>query len=59
LGKEYEKMRNNQISKSLESKFGKRDWKWLISRLNYYSICARIKGKFMKKKYLKEVKKFL
>lgn len=59
FGKEYEKMRNNQISKSLESKFGKRDWKWLISRLNYYSICARIKGKFMKKKYLKEVKKFL
>jgi len=59
LGKEYEKMRNNQISKSLESKFGKRDWKWLISRLNYYSICARIKGRFMRKKYLKEVKKFL
>jgi hypothetical protein len=52
-------MRKNQRSKSLESKFGKRDWKWFMSGLNYYSVCARIKGSFMKKKILKEVKKFL
>jgi len=59
LGKEYEEMRKSQISRSLESKFGKRNWKWLMSRLNYYSVCARIKGSFMKKKYLKEIKNFL
>lgn len=59
LRKEYEEMGKNQISRSLESKVGKRDWKWLMSRLNYYSVCARIKGNFMKKKILKEVKNFL
>jgi len=33
--REYEKMRKRQVSKSLDSKFNKRDWEWLISRVNY------------------------
>jgi len=33
--REYEKMRKRQVSKSLDSKFSKRDWEWLISRVNY------------------------
>jgi len=59
LEKEYEKMRKRQVSKSLDSKFSKRDWEWLISRVNYYSICARIKGRFIGGKYLRGIKKFL
>ena len=58
LGKEYEEMRKSQISKSLESKFGKREWKWLMSRLNYYSVCARVKSIFMKKRYKNAAEKF-
>lgn len=33
--REYEKMRKRQVSKSLDSKFSKRDWEWLMSSVNY------------------------
>ncbi len=55
----YEAIRISQINKVRQQKFGKRDIKWLMSRLNYYSLGAYIITKFRKKKYLKEKKKFL
>ena len=39
------------------SKAKKRDFKWIISRLNYYYIGAVIKGIFNKRRYNKALKK--
>ncbi len=55
----YEHMRRNQINRVIQDKFGKHGFKWLISRLNYYSLGAYITAKFRKKKYLNEAEKFL
>lgn len=55
----YEAKRKEQFERVFLEKFGKHDWKWVLSRLNYYSIGARIAAIFRKKKYLQEVKKFL
>lgn len=55
----YEKMRRTQINKAIQEKFGKRNFKWLIRRLSYYSFGSYITAKFMRKKYLKEANKFL
>ncbi|WP_462392422.1 CapA family protein [Clostridium cadaveris] len=55
----YEDIRRNQINKVIHEKFGKHDLKWLMSRLNYYSLGAYITAKFRKRSYLKEVEKFL
>jgi len=55
----YEEIRRSQINKVIQEKFGKHDFKWFMSRLNYYSMGAYIAAKFRKKKYLQEVEKFL
>lgn len=55
---EYEKLRLDQINKVRAKKFGKRNFNWLISRLNYYSIGARISSEFRKLKYKKVAKNF-
>ncbi|MDD2505492.1 MAG: CapA family protein [Bacilli bacterium] len=55
----YEAKRENQFNKAILNKFGKHDFKWLISRLNYYSIGARITAIFRNRRYLRESKKFL
>lgn len=55
---QYNKRRENQIKRTMKSKFGKRDIYWLASRLNYYSIGARLSAILRKKKYLKEIKKW-
>ena len=58
LGKAYVEMRREQINKARTLKFGKRDLKWVMRRLNYYSVCARAKSIFMKKRYKKIAQKF-
>ncbi len=55
----YEMTRRNQIDKVHKDKFGKKNFNWLVNRLNYYSVGAYIMSKSRKKKYLKEVEKFL
>jgi hypothetical protein len=55
----YEFKRKEQFEKAIQNKFGKHDLKWLMSRLNYYSIGARISAKFRSKKYRREMEKFL
>ena len=55
----YEKIRRLQIRKVHYRKFGKRNIKWLMSRLNYYSIGAYITARYRKKKYRKEADEFL
>lgn len=55
----YEKIRKNQMNKVIREKFGKHDLRWLMSRLNYYSLGAYITAKFRKRKYLSEAKKFI
>jgi len=56
---EYDAMRMKQINTVLIEKFGKKSLQWLISRLNFYSVGAYISAKFRKKKYLREIEKFL
>lgn len=58
LGKAYDEMRREQINKARSLKFGKRDLKWVISRLNYYSVCERVKSIIMKKRYKNTAEKF-
>jgi poly-gamma-glutamate synthesis protein (capsule biosynthesis protein) len=55
---EYENFRLMQIYKVRKDKFGKRDFAWLMSRLNYYSIGARITTEIRKRKYEEISKKF-
>lgn len=55
----YQDIRRSQIEKVNHEKFGRRDFKWLMSRLNYYSIGAYITTKFRKRKYLEKAEKFL
>lgn len=56
---EYEKMRREQFEKAITAKFGKHDLKWLIGRLNYYAVGARISGAIRNRKYRKEMDKFI
>lgn len=56
---EYDVMRKKQIKKVALDKFGKRNLRWFISRMNYYSIGARIIAAILKKKYNSEMVKFL
>ncbi|MCD8052481.1 MAG: CapA family protein [Lachnospiraceae bacterium] len=55
----YQQMRLDQYHKIIQMKFGKHDFKWLASRLNYYSVGAKIASKSITKKYEKEKEKFL
>ncbi len=56
---EYEKLRRDQFQKVITAKFGKHDIKWLLSRMNYYAIGARLLGDLRSKKYRKEMEKFI
>ncbi|NQX59450.1 CapA family protein [Paenibacillus qinlingensis] len=55
----YEENRRFQIDNVRKEKFGDRNLNWLISRMNYYSLGAYITAKVRRKKYLKEVPRFL
>lgn len=55
----YEAMRKEQFKNVIRSKFGKHDLQWLLSRMNYYAIGARIAGELRGKRYKKEVEKFI
>lgn len=54
----YELKRNEQFEKAILDKFGKHDLKWLINRLNYHSIGARVSSVFRGKKYKNQINKF-
>jgi poly-gamma-glutamate synthesis protein (capsule biosynthesis protein) len=56
---QYENMRMEQYRNVIQSKFGKHDLKWVLSRLNYYSIGAKLMLKPNAKKYKNEVVKFM
>lgn len=55
----YENMRQSQIRNEIATKFGKRNFKWFLSRLNYYSIGAFISARIRKKKYLNDLETLL
>lgn len=57
--KQYELMRQEQYKKTVEDKFGKKDFKWMLSRVNYYSIGAKLATFSNKRKYEKEIKRFM
>jgi hypothetical protein len=46
------------MDRAIEMKFGKRDLSWLIPRLNYYSIGARLTAVFRQRQYNKEILKW-
>ncbi len=48
----YKAKRKEQYQSVLNKKFGKHDWNWFKSRLNYYSINAKILSVSNKRKYL-------
>lgn len=54
----YEKVRLKQYKETIDMKFGPHNLKWLISRLNYYSIGAKLLGKITNLKYEKIKKEF-
>lgn len=56
---QYEQLRTEQFKNVIESKFGKHDLKWAMSRMNYYAIGAKISGVLRSKKYKKEVERFI
>ena len=47
---EYEQLRKKQIAKAQQEKFGKHDFQWALSRLNYHGIGAKLMTYRMKKK---------
>jgi len=53
-----EGVRKQQFAQTLEDKFGKRDLKWFITRLNYHSIGAYLSAILRQKRYQREMKKF-
>lgn len=55
---EYENIRLAQINEVRAEKFGKHDLEWLMSRLNYYSIGAKIMTNIRKRKFMKIANKF-
>lgn len=54
---QYEKKRKSLYQEATQNKFGKKDLHWLLSRMNYYAIGAKIKTKIYHKRYIKEVLK--
>ena len=54
----YQDMRKTQYQDALDSKFGKHDMDWLKSRINYYSIGAKITSIIREKKYERVKGKF-
>lgn len=56
--KKYQDMRNKQYRQALVEKFGKHDLKWLKSRMNYYSIGAKMASYAHKYAYQREALQF-
>lgn len=56
---EYEKRRRDQFNRVIASKFGVHDLRWLLNRLNYYAIGAKIAGSLRNRKYKKEMDRFI
>ncbi len=56
---QYERLRKEQFQKVINEKFGKHNIQWLISKMNYYAIGAKIQTYFRERMYKKEVKKFI
>lgn len=54
----YQKARQKQYQTTLNRKFGKHDVKWLISRLNYYSLGAKLGSMKRAKEYQKIIDEF-
>ena len=54
----YQMERQRQYQAVLNKKFGKHDAKWLLSRLNYYSLGAKISSINRAKKYQKVKSEF-
>ena len=54
----YSKKMKNQVQKNRSVKFKKKDIKWILSKMNYYSIGAFILSKLNRKKYRKFSMKF-
>ena len=50
-GEDYQKFRKKKMDEMIVSKVKKKDFKWIINRLNYYYIGAVIKGVLNKKRY--------
>ena len=48
---EYQKIRQKQFETVIQNKFGKHDLRWLLSRLNYYSIGAKVSGAIKSERY--------
>lgn len=57
--KEYEKIRNEQIQRTVREKFGRHDFMWYRNRMNYYSIGAYILAGFRRRKYQRVAKEFI
>lgn len=55
---EYQTAREKEIESSRKLKFCKRNFKWLLSRLNYYSIGSKILSVLNRKKYTKIQREF-
>ncbi len=47
----YSRMRKSQYKAGINQKFGKHDFKWLKSRMNYNSIGAKVYSKIYKARY--------
>lgn len=56
---EYEQLRKWQIAKVQQKKFGKHNLKWMLSRLNYYAVGAKLMTFKMTKKYKKCISGFI
>lgn len=50
---EYDQLRKKQIANAQQMKFGKHNLKWVLSRLNYYAIGAKLLTYKMRKIYSK------
>lgn len=55
---EYQRIRKAQYQSVISKKFGRHDFRWLKSRLNYYSIGAKIGSTIRGKKYQSIKRKF-
>lgn len=55
---EYEKKRAKDFQAVVQEKFGKKNIAWIMARMNYYAIGAKIKTKIFAGKYRKEIEKF-
>lgn len=55
----YQELRSKQILETRKEKFGDKDINWILNKMNYYSVGAKIMSKIRRRKYLIEKDKFL